>query len=295
MRALDYALREGWASLWRGRGSSALAISTIALAMIVLGSLLLVTWNVERLLAQWTSSAECSVYLRDDATSEQRGAIEELIDDSGVADGREYVSKAAALTRFRHEFTELASLTTGLDGNSFPASVEVRVRTAAETDGGAAAVVRQVAAFPGVADVRYDREWLARIASGLAAVRGTGFALALLMALAAAVTVASVIRLGLQARRDEIEIMQLVGSPMAFIRGPFVAEGVLQGGVGAVVALGCLWLGFTAAGAWWGGDLGAMLEGDSMQFLPVRFCGVLVAGGMAVGGAGGFAAARHAV
>ena len=69
--------------------------------------------------------------------------------------------------------------------------------------------------LPGVADVRYDREWLVRFASGLAAVRGTGFALALLMALAAALTVASVVRLGLQARSDEIEIMQLVGSPTA--------------------------------------------------------------------------------
>ena len=294
MRALDYALREGWASLWRGRGSTACAIIAIALAIVVLGSLLLVTWNVERLLAEWTSAAEFSVYLQDAATSEQRGAIEALIDGSGVADGREYVSKADAFSRFRREFTELASLATGFEDNPFPASVEVRVRADAESDGRADALVRQVATLPGVSDVRYDREWLARIASGLAAVRGTGFALALLMALAAAVTVASVVRLGLQARRDEIEIMQLVGSPIAFIRGPFVAEGLLQGGVGALIALGLLWLGFAVAGAWWGPELGAMLEGDSMRFLPARFCASLVAGGMAVGGAGGFAAARHA-
>lgn len=295
MRALDYALREGWASLWRGRGSSALAIVAIALAIIVLGSLLLVTWNVERLLAQWTSAAELSVYLRDEATSEQRGAIEALIDESGIADGREYVSKAGALTRFRREFTELASLTAGFEDNPFPASVEVRVRADAGNDGRADALVRRVATLPGVADVRYDREWLARVAFGLAGIRGTGFALALLMALAAAVTVASVVQIGLQARRDEIEIMQLVGSPIAFIRGPFVAEGVLQGGAGALIALGCLWLGFAAVGVWWGAELGAMLEGDSMQFLPARFCASLVAGGMTVGGVGGFVAARHAV
>ena len=110
MRALDYALREGWASLWRDRGSSSLAIVAIALAIIVLGSLLLVTWNVERLLAQWTSAPELSVYLRDEATSEQRGAIETLIDDSGVADSREYITKADALTRFRREFSELLSI-----------------------------------------------------------------------------------------------------------------------------------------------------------------------------------------
>ena len=99
MRALDYALRQGWASLWRSRGSSAFAVVAIALAMIVLGALLLLTWNVEQLLARWTSAAEFSVYLRDDATSEQRGAIEALIDQSGVAGGREYVSKARGAAR----------------------------------------------------------------------------------------------------------------------------------------------------------------------------------------------------
>lgn len=293
MRALDYALREGWASLWRARGSSTLAVVAIALAIIVLGALLLLTWNVERLLAQWASATEFSVYLRDEATSEQRGAIEALIDQSGAADARQYVSKADALSRFRREFAELASLAEGFEDSPFPASVEVRVRPEAEDDGRAGTLVKQVAVLPGVADVRYDREWLARLASGLAAVRGAGLALALLMALAAAVTVASVVRLGLHARHDEIEIMQLVGSPLSFIRGPFVAEGMMQGGFGALIALGLLWLGFAVVAAWWGPELRPLFGGGSMQFLPGRLCAVLLAGGMAVGGAGGLAAARH--
>jgi cell division transport system permease protein len=294
MRAIDYALREGWRNLLRGKGSSASAVLAIALAIIVLGSLLLATWNVQRLLAQWTAASEFSVYLRDEATSEERGAIESAIDGSGVAEGHEYVSKADALVRFRREFAELASLASGFEDNPFPASVEVRLRPEAERDGRAQELVRKVAMLPGVADVRYDREWLTRVAAGLEAVRGTGFVLGLLMALAAAVTVASVVRLGLQARHDEIEIMQLVGSPISFIRGPFIAEGVLQGGLGALIALGVLGAGFAVAGAWWGADAGTVLEGDSIRFLPARLCAALVAGGMAVGAAGGFAAARHA-
>ena len=295
MRAIDYALREGWRNLLRGKGSSASAVLAIALAIIVLGSLLLATWNVQRLLAQWTAASEFSVYLRDEATSEERGAIEAVIDDSGIADGHEYVSKADALVRFRREFAELASVASGFEDNPFPASVEVRIRPEAERDGRAQGLVERVATLPGVADVRYDREWLTRVAAGLDAVRGTGFVLGMLMALAAAVTVASVVKLGLQARHDEIEIMQLVGSPISFIRGPFVAEGLLQGGLGALIALGVLWAGFAVAGTWWGAELGSMLEGDSIRFLPGRLCLSLVAGGMAVGAAGGFAAARHAV
>jgi cell division transport system permease protein len=295
MRTIQYAFREGWMSLWRSRGSATFAVLAIALAMLVLGALLLLTSNVERLIGRWTTAAEFSVYLRDDATSEQRGAIEAAIDQSGVAARREYVSKAQALVRFRKEFADLAPLADGFDDNPFPASLEVQVRPEAERDGRANTAVTRLLRLPGVADVRYDREWLSRLAGGLAALRGAGLALVVLMALAAAVTVASVVRLGLHSRRDELEIMQLVGSPISFIRGPFVAEGVMQGGVGAALALGLLRIGFAVTNAWWGGELTAMLDGASVSFLPPALSAMVVAGGMVVGAIGGFAASRHAV
>jgi cell division transport system permease protein len=114
------------------------------------------------------------------------------------------------------------------------------------------------------------------------------------MAIAAGLTVASVVRLGLHARRDEIEIMQLVGSPYAYIRGPFVAEGLMQGGLGALLALAALWMGFATAVAWWGGSLATVVDPQALRFLPVRLCVWLVAGGMMVGCVGGYAAARRA-
>lgn len=295
MRTLQYAFREGWTSLWRSRGSGTFAVLAITLAMLVLGTLLLLSYNVERVLARWATAAEFSVYLRDDATSEQRGAIETAIDQSGVALAREYVSKAEALTRFRREFVDLAPLTDGFDDNPFPASVEVQVRPDAERNGQASAAVTGLLRLAGVADVRYDREWLARLAGGLAALRGAGLALVGLMALAAAVTVASVVRLGLHARREELQIMQLVGSPLAYIRGPFVAEGIMQGGLGALLALLLLWLGYWAGNAWWGSELSAMLDGGAVEFLTPRLLALVLGGGMVVGALGGFAASRHAV
>jgi cell division transport system permease protein len=102
------------------------------------------------------------------------------------------------------------------------------------------------------------------------------------------------VRLGLHARYNEIEIMQLVGSPMTYIRGPFVAEGLMQGGIGALLALVVLWLGFSAVTVRWGGQLAALLDGSEVEFLPLRLAVLLVGGGMIVGAAGGFAASRHA-
>jgi cell division transport system permease protein len=252
MRALEYSFRQGAASLWRSRGSSAFAVLAITLALMVFGVLLLLTWNAEQLLSRWTSASEFSVYLADTTTSDQRGTIESVVDESGISAGREYVSKAQALTRFRQEFADLASLAEGLEDNPFPASIEVRVSQGAERDGRIDALVKKVVQLPGVVDVRYDRDWLARVASALDTVRAAGMAVALLMGLAAAVTVATVVRLGLMARHDEIEIMELVGAPLTYIRGPFVAEGFLQGGIGAILAILFLWLSHALVSAWWG-------------------------------------------
>jgi cell division transport system permease protein len=294
MRALDYAFRQAWTSLTRGGAGSVFAVVAIALALIVLGSLLLLTWNADRLLAQWSAAAELSVYLRDEATSEQRGAIEAALDGSGVVVAREFVSKAQALTRFRREFAELAAVADGFDDNPFPAAVEVRLQPHAERDGRLDALIREVASLPGVADVRYDREWLTALSAAVGAIRAAGLTFALLMALAAAITVATVVRLGLYARRDEIEIMELVGAPLTYIRGPFVAEGVLQGGMGAVLAIAALWAVFRVGSSVWSAELTAGLGAVPLAFLPLHLCLWLVAGGMAVGAMGGLLAARHA-
>jgi len=294
VRTLEFAIREGWAGVWRSRGSSIFAVAAIALAALVLAAILMVTWNVQRVLVRWADAAEFSVYLRDDASSEQRGAIEARIDASGVASGREYVSKANAMDRFRREFADLAPIADSFGDNPFPASVEVRIIADAERDGRAEALVQRLEQEPGVADVRYDREWLARMGAGLQALRRAGFALAALMALAAAVTVAAVVRLGLYARRHELEIMELVGAPMAFIRGPFVAEGMLQGGAGAALALVVLRAIHFTANAGWGAQVSAILDGAPFEFLPLALCAYVFLGGMALGSLGGYVAARHA-
>jgi cell division transport system permease protein len=293
MRALEYALREGVAGLLRHRAASVLAVAAIALAVVVLGALLLITSNAEQIVARWTAAAEFSVYLSDEATSEQRGVIEDVIDRSGVAQAREYVSKAQALARFRTEFAELVELAEGFDDNPFPASIEVRVIAAAERDGTAEALVRKLVALPGVADVRYDRDWLERVSAGVGTLRSAGLALALLMAVAAAVTVSMVVRLGLHARREEVQVMELVGAPLTYIRGPLVAEGFLQGGAGSALAMVVLWVGFAAANAAWGEQVGIVLGGQQLQFLPLGLALSLIAGGMAVGSAGGYLAGRH--
>ena len=292
MSALRYALREAIASLWRRRSASVFSVAAIGLAIVVLGGLLLVTFNVDRVVAEWSSAAELSVFLSDEVTDDERLAVETLIDGSAVALDRERVSKAQALERFRRDFAELAVLVESPEGNPFPESIELRLRPDVEGGAEVEVLAGALANAPGVSDVRYDRQWLARVTALLTAFRRVGFGLVFVMMAAAAFTVAAVVRLAPHDRRDELEIMQLVGSPYVYIRGPFVAEGVIQGGAGAAAALLVLWSGFAVAVSWWGSDLAAIVSVEGLRFLPPGTCAVLAVGGMTVGGVGGFAATR---
>ena len=293
LRAIRYSLNEAAASLWRARRSAALAMLTIAAGLFVLGFFLVVNSNLQRVMARWSEAAELSVYLKEDITREQLDALQAQIDGSNLASGRQYVSKADAAGRFRQDFPDLSRTADQLGGNPFPASLDVRLKPESRETGEAVdALAASLSTAPGVADLRYDRKLLARLGAVIRGVRGVGLLIVTLLAIAAALTVANVVRLAAHARRDEIEIMQLVGAPLAYVRGPFVAEGVLQGGGGALFALLALWILFLVGRARFGQVASEALGLASLSFLPFQFWILLVVGGMLLGCIGGLIVAR---
>jgi cell division transport system permease protein len=296
MRALRYAFDEAIQSLWRGRQSGLLSTATIALALFVLGAFLIVTGNLQHLGAEWSTAAEMSVYLKDDVTATDRAAIEAALAPGDTIAAREFVSKNDAMVRFKQTFTDLASTIDTIGGNPLPASYEVRLRTGAASSNGANALdalSAQIRPMNGVADVRYDRQWLTRLLSAVGVVRTVGLLLASVLTIAAALTVANVVRLALYARRDELEIMELVGAPKAYIRGPFVMEGVLQGGLGATAALVVLAITFFALRARYLAPIASAVNLSAIRFLAPELCAAVVVGGMVVGCVGGLVAASN--
>jgi cell division transport system permease protein len=293
VRALRYFLAEAADSLWRGRRAALLAIFTITAGLFVLGFFLIVNTNLQRLTSRWAESAELSIYLTDDATAEQLKVIDELVDKTGMAADRQYVSRDQALARFRQDFPDLAAATEKLERNPFPASFEVRLKPSVrEAEAAVSSLASTIGGMAGVADVRYDRRWLNRLNLAIRLIRAAGLFVVGMLALASALTVANVVRLAAVARQDEIEIMQLVGAPIAYVRGPFVAEGVLQGGLGAVLAIGLLGGIFLAVRGRFGALAGDAFGLGPLTFLPLELCAVIVIGGMVLGCLGGLIVAR---
>lgn len=294
MRLLRYAFDEAVSSLWRGRRSSLLSTATIAIALFVLGAFLVVTSNLERLAEEWSGAAEMSVYLADDISADGRASIEQALGSDASVVRVDFVDKDVALARFKQTFPDLAETLGTMEQNPLPASLDVRLRSSAAAQSAIDALVERMRMTPGVSDVRYDKDWLDRLLRGVRLLRIIGLSLGGAMILAAALTITNVVRLALNARRDELDIMHLVGAPQSFVRGPFVMEGALHGGVGALLALIVLSAVFFATRAKFLMPLADALNLSSVHFLTMSLSSLIVFGGILVGCIAGLVASRRA-
>lgn len=283
MTVVSYAFEEALASLRRSGRTALVSIGTIAIAFVTLGGFLLASVNIQDVLDGWLEAAEISVYLHDTATTADRVALEQLLRGRPEVAAVEYVSKERALERFRADFPELADVTSSLSQNPFPSALEVRLKGGDDTGASAETLTKEVSGRTGVADVQFDRTWLARLVELVNSARAAAALVAGILMLGAAFTVGAVVRLSLYARRDELEIMALVGAPFSYIRGPFVCEGVLLGGLGAAVALIVVGVLYYFAG-----------QSLTLRFLGYGEIAIMLVGGMLVGAAAGTLASRAA-
>jgi cell division transport system permease protein len=292
LQALAYFLREALVSLRRSWKVSLLAVVTISVSLFVGGGFLLAATNLGEQAERWRQEAKVVVYLRGAATAGERAAVAARARSVPWAAAVEEVSAEAAAERFRRAFPSLGGLVEGEEGDSpLPPSVEITpapVTSRQEIAAWAAAERGQ----PAVDMVDDDRDWLERLDTLIAAVRGIGLALGAVLLGAAIFTIAAVIRLTAFLYHEEISVMRLVGATEFFIRGPFYVEGLLQGLLGGVLAVGGLYAAWLAAveRAAAGGLLSRLLLAD---FLGLREALLLVALGAAAGFAGALLSLRR--
>lgn len=289
LRILRLFVVEAVASLARGWRLALPALITIASAVAVVGAFLAASATTGRILTAWSEAAELSVFLDARIADAPKAEVERTLRDAPSVATVAYVDRARAASRFAQEFPDLAPLAASLGASPFPASYEARLRAGVgvgETD----ALVARLRRLAGVVDVRYDRALIDRAAALLETGRRLAFAIAALLGLSAAVVVASVVRLSYASRRDEVEILLLVGAPLATIRGPFVVEGLVQGTVGAVAGLAVLAAAVAGLRARFGAALGAALGADRLAFLSWTAVLALIVASALVGALAGWLA-----
>ena len=284
LRALSYFLEEALTSLWRSRLINALSIGTIAVSLFVLGAFLTVASNLSAVVDRWTDKVRVTFYLAEPLESHIRASLVDQLEADAAVEGVELVTREQALERFRTLFRDLRTLPDDLGENPFPASLEVALRPGHAGPDAVRQLVERYAKAPGVQEVQYDLLWIERLTTTARLVRGVGALLGGILVLAGVFTISNVIRLTVYARQDELDIMRLVGATRAYVKGPFVVEGMLQGGLGGLVSVALLWLTFQVLAT--DAIAASDLMGRAVVFLPRRLTLLIVVGGMLVGVAG---------
>jgi cell division transport system permease protein len=291
----SYFFREALRRLWVSKRTSFVAVAMITISLLIVGLFLLVAENLGRAVEQWQGKSRVVVYLETDATPAQVTAVDQWLAARPALARRELITREAALERFRTWFANLSDVVGQLEENPFPPSFEIDADPRASQSSAFRAEIASLRTLGGVDQVQYDWEWIARLRRVVRVINIAGIIAGGVLALAAAFTIANVIRLTMLLYREEIEIMRLVGATERIIRGPFLIEGFLQGTIGGLLALGGLYLAYEAARQSLGTS-SSMLWGFLFTgFLPWTKSAALVAGGMLAGWFGSWLSVRSKV
>lgn len=225
------------------RATSALAVLTIAVVLVLIGSGSLLVSNMNRILDDFGSGLQVTAFLENDVTQDdQRGLAAEVGEMPGV-ERIEMVTREQALERFER-IAGSKELLAGLEENPLPASLEIFLLPEARNQASIELLDESLSGLAGIEDLAHGQEWIEGYTRAVSLIQGGSALLGIVLGLAALLIVANTIRLAVYARRDELDILALVGASRTFVRVPFLLEGTLQGLLGGVVALGLLFVGY---------------------------------------------------
>jgi cell division transport system permease protein len=290
---ISYFFREAVRRIWVSKRTSFVAIGMIAISLLIVGLFILVADNLARAAEEWQGSSRVIVYLDTTATPAQVRAVDTWLASQPGLGKRAFVTREQALARFRTWFTNLSDVVGQLESNPFPASFEIDVDPRLAQRRSFHQQIATLRTLGGVDQVQYDWEWITRLRKVVSVINIAGLVAGGVLAIAAAFTIANVIRLTMMLYREEIEIMRLVGATERIIRGPFVIEGILQGTLGGLVALGLLYASWEAARRSLAPSASLLWGFLFTGFLPWTKSAALVFGGTLAGWFGSWLSVRE--
>jgi cell division transport system permease protein len=287
---LGFLIGEALRDLRRAGRVAISAILLITLSLAALGGFWLVSSNIGQATDQWRNRVRIIVFLKREAsTSEVAPLVERVTAMPGVSAVR-YVGKAEALGTLKQVLGKDASVADQLSVNPLPASLEVTPTAEGATPDGARGLIERLAALPEAEEVAGGSQWIERLAQGRRLLNVIGVSVGAVLGLAAILTVTTATTLVLHARRQETEIMRLVGAPELMVRLPLLLQGMMQGLLGAMLAIWVLIGSYTLAAPKLEPLIHQTLGVERLFFLRPHNVAALMLAGTVLGGFGGWLA-----
>ncbi len=280
---LRYFLREAAVNLWSNRFNNFVSIAIISFSLFTLGLFLMTAQNLAQLIGHWTENVKISVFLNDNSSDNHVAQLEAMIKASPFVSKYQYVTREEALNRFRNFYPSMKDLADDLQNNPFPASFEITIRREFQNQNAVHDFVKQIRTQDVVQDVEYDQEWIDRVQFMIRFVEFIGLVFGGILIFTATFSISNVIKLMVLSRRDEIEIMRLVGATNSFIKGPFLTEGILHGFIGGALATGLLFILYIFLIQRISQLNAPFFAANQIQFLSGWMIAAMISGGMIVG------------
>jgi cell division transport system permease protein len=266
-------------------------IVTIALSILIVSAFVLFFINTTDLMSAWKKGMRIMVYLESNTPASEIPALQKKLSGVYGIEAVNYIAKEDALKLMRVQMKRQSSLLDNLKENPLPDAFEVRMTPATQNWDRLEKIALEIENLPYVEEVEYGRRWIGRFTHVINLFTLAGYALGGLFFMAAVFFVANTIRLVLYSRRDEVEIMRLVGAEDPFIKAPFYIEGIIQGALGGAIGLVALFIAFLFISSSVQPVSGAeMLQ---IRFLPLPMLAGIFLSGMLVGWLGCFVSLKQ--
>ena len=221
-----------------------ITIITIGLSVLIVSAFALFFLNANAVLNSWKKGIRVIVYLKPDVDEVALNSLEQQIRQIQGVQQIRFVSKEEALSQLKEQLKSQSSILENITPNPLPDAFEIQLYTVSQPMNKIDNLAGQIEKLPGVDAVEYGQQWIGRFTNILNLFKFAGYAMGGLFVIATLFIIANTIRLVLYSRKEEIEIMRLVGATDRFIKMPFYIEGLILGALGGIFGLIALFSAF---------------------------------------------------
>jgi cell division transport system permease protein len=286
MKRLVYLLKEAFINIRLNQTTTMVAVITTAFTMACFGIFLLVYYNLRGVTASLQDEIKVVAYLEDGLSADQVTDLQAKMKQGREVDSIDYLSKEDALADFREQFPSESYLLQGLGDNPLPASLVVTMAPEFRSSDSVSRWADRVRVMPGIAQVQYNQAWIESLSRVMRYIEWGAVGIGAILAAASVTIIGSTIRLTLYARRDDIEIMRLIGATGTFVRIPYLIEGAVLGALGSALSLSLLKAGYEFFSLKLGAQ--SLFPGSRLpfSFFPGRISLWIVTAGLVLGSLG---------
>ena len=260
-----------------------LTVGTITLALLIIAFFLLFFVNLKGLADNWSNRVQVTAYFDQELAPQELTALKARIQSLTGTDKVAYITKEEAVKRFRARLKGQETLLEGVTADVLPASIEITLKKGSRDNESVEAYVTLLKKIPAIKEVQYGEEWVKRFTTFMNFMRLVCAFLGAFLVLAVVFIVSNTIKLTIYSRKEELELLGLVGATRLFIKAPFLIEGLIQGAAGAILTLIILvasYFGFLHNA---GNFLSFKPSDAGFLFLPAQYIAGIFFGGMLLG------------